>query len=80
MMPIILPDNRLRLQLPQPRIVIRARGHQVRRIRAERAIPHPALVRRQIRRQREGDGLVGAGLRLCFHAPDARAVVRGAGC
>ena len=43
----ILPYYRLATQFPQPRIMIRACGHQIRTICAEGTIPHPALMCRQ---------------------------------
>lgn len=46
-MPIILPNNLLTSQLPQPRIVITTRRNQIRRVRTERTIPHPSLMARQ---------------------------------
>lgn len=46
-MPIILSNNLLTVQLPQPSIMIRARRNQVGRISTECAIPDPALVARQ---------------------------------
>ena len=43
-MPIILPNNTLRRQLPQTRVVVRARGDEIRRVGGECAVPDPALV------------------------------------
>jgi hypothetical protein len=43
-MSIILPNNRLTMQLPQPRIVIRASCNQVRGIGAESTVPDPSLM------------------------------------
>jgi hypothetical protein len=57
MMPIILPDNALTMQLPQPRIVITTGRHQIRGVRTERAVPDPSLVARQ--RALELEGLRG---------------------
>jgi hypothetical protein len=54
MMPIILPNNTLTTQFPQPRIVITTRRNQIRAVRAERAIPHPPLVSVQCCLEREG--------------------------
>jgi hypothetical protein len=90
MMPIILPNNTLTAQLPQPRIVITTRRNQIRAISAERAVPDPALVAVQGGLEREGGGvaLCGAGEGVAglyvvgggeVDAPDARGVVGGAG-
>lgn len=43
-MTIILPDDLLTLQFPQPGIVIRARRDKVCRVGAESTIPYPSLV------------------------------------
>ena len=85
MMPIVLANDGLRLELPQARVVVRAGRDQVGRVGAEGAVPDPALVRRQVGLERElADGLAVRVLRvdgrgLGLDAPDARAVVRGAG-
>lgn len=44
MVAIILADNLLAVQLPQARVVVRASRDQVGRVRAEGAVPDPALV------------------------------------
>lgn len=41
---VVLPDDLLAVQLPEPGVVIGARGDQVGRVCAERAVPDPALV------------------------------------
>lgn len=51
MMPIILPNNLLATQLPQPCVMIRTRRNQIGRISTKRTIPHPPLMRRQTRLQ-----------------------------
>lgn len=56
MVPVVLSDDLLAMQLPQPRIVVRACRHQIRRIRTEGAIPNPALVACKCSLQREGFG------------------------
>ena len=61
MMPVILANDALRAQLPQARVVVAARGHQVRAVGAERAVPDPALVRAQVRLEWEWER--GRGLR-----------------
>lgn len=79
---VVLANDLLAVQLPQARIVVRARGDEVRRVGAERAVPHPALVARQRRLERERRGLaVLAGLLrlVCVDFPDLGRVVRGAG-
>lgn len=52
-MPIILSNHRLRIQLPQPGIVIAARGNQIRAIGAKRTIPHPPLMALETRLDRK---------------------------
>lgn len=44
MMSIVLPNDALAVQLPQPRIVVGACSHQVSRIGREGTVPDPALV------------------------------------
>lgn len=89
-MPIVLPDDALAAQLPQPRVVIAARGDEVRAVGAEGAVPDPSLVAMQGGLEREGGGVAlrgggqgVAGLHVVgggeVDAPDARGVVRGAG-
>lgn len=90
MMSIILPNNLLIPQLPQPRIMITTRCHQIRAIGTKRTIPDPALMSMQRRLQREGSrialrhaGQVIAGLDVVrggwVDGPDARGVVGAAG-
>lgn len=82
MMTIVLPDNLLAMQLPQARVVIRARSDQVRRIGAEGAVPHPALVAREGSLEGEWLGiaiLIGLLGLLGIHLPDFGGVVGGAG-
>ena len=62
MMPVILPDDGLRVQLPQPRVVVAARRDQVRAVGAEGAVPDPALMALEACLERETDW--GWGLRL----------------
>jgi hypothetical protein len=89
MMPVVLPNDALAIQLPQPRIMITTRRDQVRRVCAKRAVPDPSLVAAQRRLEREGVGIaicgggseVGRGLvrvRL-VDGPDAGGVVGAAG-
>lgn len=82
-MTVVLPDNLLAMQLPQSRVVIRARSDQVSRVGAEGTVPHPALVARE--RSLEGKWLgiaVLVGLLGLFgiHLPDFGSVVGRAGC
>ena len=89
-MPIILPNNTLTAQLPQPRIMVAARSNQIRTIGAKGAVPDPSLVAVQGGLEREGGrvalrsrGQRVAGLHVVrggeVDAPDARGVVCGAG-
>lgn len=52
-----MPDDGLAVELPETSVVIRARGNQVRRVCAERAVPDPTLVAVQGSLQREGVGV-----------------------
>lgn len=91
MMSIILPNNALAIQLPQPRIVVTTRCDQVRAIRTECAVPDPALVAMERRLQRKGGrvalrsiGEIVARLQVVRHGgiegPDSGCVVGAAGC
>lgn len=79
MVSIILADNLLAVNLPQPRVMVGTGRHQVRRIRTEGAVPDPSLM--------AGERcLEGERLRLAFcrrvnvnDLPDLRGVV-GAAC
>ena len=75
MMPVVLPNDSLRLQFPQARIMIRACRDQVRRVRAERAIPDPTLVGSEIGLKWKRDGLVGVGVRFGLDAPNTGAMI-----
>jgi hypothetical protein len=88
-MPIILPNNTLAIQLPQPGVMVRAGRNQVRGISAEGAVPDPALVAVKRCLERESIGVAFCGevvlgprvVRLgCVDGPDARGVVGGASC
>ena len=88
MVAIILPDDRLRVQLPQPGIVVGARGDEVRAVGAEGTVPDPALVGLEGGFERKGAGLALGGeafvaldvvRRGRVDGPDARVVVGGAG-
>lgn len=86
MMAVVLPNNLLRTQLPEARIVITRGRDQVRRVSAERAVPDPALVARQRALELEGDGdggwfAAGNGEQLVeiLDEPDFCGVVGGAG-
>lgn len=61
MVPVVLPDNTLAAQLPQPRVVVTTGRHQIRGIRTERAVPDPALVAVQRGLEREGGGVALGG-------------------
>lgn len=78
MVTVILPDDLLAVQLPQPRVVVRARGDQVGRVGAEGAVPDPALVARQGGLEGEGPGeaaLVAPGGLVDVDLPDLCGVV-----
>lgn len=82
-MAIVLTNNLLTMQLPQTRIVVRARRDEVGRVGAKRTIPHPALVARQGRLEGKGAQLavfVGFGDLVGVDFPDFGRVVGGAGC
>ena len=75
---IVLPDDLLAMQLPQPRVVVRARRDQVGRVGAEGAVPDPALVARQGGLEGEGPRvavLVAAGGLVDVDLPDLGGVV-----
>ena len=75
MMAVVLADDLLAVQLPQPREVVRAGRHQVRRVGAEGAVPNPPLVARQSRLEGERLRLlVRVGLDV-VHLPDLCRVV-----
>lgn len=87
-MPVILPDHRLGVQLPQPRVVVRAGCHQIGAIGAERAVPHPSLVGFQrgfegksARLALGGEVFVALDVVGCggVDGPDSSVVVGGAG-
>ncbi len=83
MMTIVLPDDLLAMQLPQPRIMVGTSGDQVGAICRESAVPDPALVAREGGLERVG------ALRLriqlwregfhFYHFPDLGRVVGAAG-
>ena len=88
-MTIVLPNDRLAMQFPQPSIVIRTRRNKVCRVSTERTVPDPALVAGE--RALELEGLRGLGVRLyltrngnhrleIFNFPYLGCVVCGAGC
>ena len=90
MMPIILPDNALTPQLPQPCIMVTTRSDEIGAVSAERTVPDPALVAMQGGFEREGGGVaLGGGGQLVarlqvvrrgrVEGPDARGVVGAAG-
>lgn len=89
-MPVVLAYNALAAQFPKPRVVIAARCDQIRTIRAEGAVPYPALVAMQCGFQGKGSGVplsgcrqVVARLQVVRHrgveGPYAGGVVGGAG-
>lgn len=83
MMPVILPDDLLTVQLPQPRIVVGACGNQVGTICRESAVPDPALVARERGLERVGALRLGVLVRRegfhVYHLPDLGRVVGAAG-
>lgn len=81
-MAIVLTNNLLAMQLPQTRVVVRARRDEVGRVGAKCTIPHPALVARQGRLEGEGAQLpifVRFGDLVWVNFPDFGRVVGGAG-
>ena len=56
MMSVILPDDSLRVQLPQARVVIATGRDQVRAVGAEGAVPDPPLMALETRLERETHG------------------------
>lgn len=46
-MTVVLADDLLAVEFPQPSVVVRARRDEVSRVGAEGAVPDPALVARQ---------------------------------
>jgi hypothetical protein len=86
MMSVILPNNLLTMQLPEPRVMIATRRDQIRRIRRERTIPNPSLMARQGTLKIKGPGFRGClardgdhGVQI-FDLPDLGSVVRAARC
>lgn len=81
MMTVVLPNNLLAMQLPQARVVIRARGDQIRRVGAKGAVPHPALMARErsLERKRLGIAILVGLLGLVgIHLPYFGGVIGGA--
>lgn len=83
MMAVVLPDDLLRAQLPQSRVVVAASCDEVRAIGTESAVPDPALVAIELLLELEAAAvLVAAGGRGAMarqvHRPDTRRVVCGA--
>ncbi|KAJ8106163.1 hypothetical protein OPT61_g9722 [Boeremia exigua] len=87
---IVLANDTLAAQLPQASVVIAARGDEVGRVGAERAVPDPALVAMKGSLKGEGGGVAfsGRGERVAglhvvwggqVDGPDAAGVVGGAG-
>src|SRR5690242_12779392 len=90
MVSVVLPDDTLTAQLPQPGIVVTARGNEIGAVGAKGAVPDPALVAVQGGLEGEGSrvalggrGQGVAGLDVVgrgeVDGPDARGVVGGAG-
>lgn len=77
---VVLTDDLLAVELPEPRIVVAACRNQVGTICAEGAVPHPALVAGERRLEGEGLGfvLVGDGLHV-LDFPDLGRMVGTAG-
>lgn len=87
MVPVVLPDDALTIELPQPRAMVRARGNQIRRIGAESAVPNPALVAMESGLEGESIGVTVSGQHVLgrgivrlrgVDGPDAGRVVGGA--
>lgn len=79
MVPVVLTDNLLAVQLPQPRIMIRARRYEIGRVCAKGTVPDPALVAGQGGLEREGLGLVVGPGRAVLDLPNLGSVVGAAG-
>jgi hypothetical protein len=76
---VILANNLLGVQLPQPRVVVGASSHKICRVGAEGAVPDPALVAGEGGLERVGFRLlVGSRLHV-FHLPDLGGMVGTAG-
>lgn len=77
---IVLANDLLAVELPEPGIVVGTGRHQVGRIGAERAVPDPALVAREGGLERERLRLLVGGRLKVLDLPDAGGVVGAAGC
>ena len=77
---VVLTDDLLAVELPEPRIVVAACRNQVGAVCAEGTVPHPALVAGEGRLEGEGLGLilVGDGLHI-LDLPDLGRMVGTAG-
>jgi hypothetical protein len=77
---VVLTDDLLAVELPEPRIVVAACRNQVGAVCAEGTVPHPALVAGEGRLEGEGLGfvLVGDGLHV-LDLPDLGRMVGTAG-
>ena len=73
---IVLADNLLAVQLPEPRVVVAAGSDQIGTICAECTVPYPSLVSRQggLEWERPGFRLRAGGLHL-LDLPDLGGVV-----
>ena len=80
-MAVILTDDLLTVQLPQPRIMVAAGCDQVRTIGTECTVPDPSLVAGKGGFQREciGRRIWGRGFHL-LHLPDLGRMVGAASC
>lgn len=75
MVSVVLPNDLLAVQLPEARVVIRARRHEVGRVGAKGAVPDPALVSRERRLEGQRLGpLAGLG-RAVLDLPNLGRVV-----
>ena len=85
-MTVVLSNDLLTMQLPQPRIMIRASRNEIRRIGTESAIPNPALMSSQSALQLERLTLRGSLARNRNHGieildlPDPGSVIGAASC
>lgn len=76
MVPIVLANDLLATDLPQPRIMVGAGGNKICRVSAEGAIPYPALMSSQGRFEWEWLGLLIGARFYVHHLPDLGCMVR----
>jgi hypothetical protein len=82
MVPVVLANDLLTMQFPEPGVVVGAGGDKIRRVGAKGAVPDPALMAGEGGLEREWPGLAvgGGGLLLArLDLPDLGGVVGAAG-